>query len=102
MYYLRSVWTSLKNLVNWGRVVWQYRWWDYGFSLAMIVRDLELKEKEWGKNTHYVGDKYTKKRIQVLLRMYKRYEDTSCYKQEDKLLKKFLRLYARNLERLWD
>jgi hypothetical protein len=90
------------NLIEWFKVVWKYRWWDFGFSLMMIKRDLELKEKRWGVDTNYVGDSFTKKRIQVLLRQLERYEDAVDIYDEDMQLKKFMKMYGRNIHRLWD
>ena len=93
---------AVESVVHLGKTVWKYRWWDYGYELAMLDRMLELKEKHWGKHTHYVGDTYTLKRIKVLRRMYTRYEESSGIVEEHETLKKFLRAYARNLPRLWD
>ena len=102
MHKYRYTLQSIVNLVKWGKVVWRYRWWDYGFTLDMIVQDLKLKEARWGIDTHHVGDMYTKKRIQVLLRMYDRYINADSTYDEDRYLKQFLKAYIRNLPRLWD
>jgi hypothetical protein len=94
---LKELYRSLTNSAKFWQVVWNYRWWDYGFTLDIIVRDLTIKERMWGVHTHYVGDQVTKKRIQVLLRMYERYTNATGIYEEDALLKKFLRTYARTL-----
>ncbi len=99
---LKEFGKSLVNVVKFWNVVWNYRWWDYNFTLDLIVRDLVIREHMWGIRTHYVGDQFTKKRIQVLLRMHERYINSTSIYEEDTLLKKFLRIYARTLPRLWD
>lgn len=98
---MKELWRSLVSVVRFWKVTSRWRWWDYGFSLDLLVRDLTLKEREWGKSTHYVGDQFTKKRLQVLLRMYERYLEAGPF-DEAMLLRKFLRTYARNLPRFWD
>ncbi len=98
---IREVSRSLINVVRFWVVIWRYRWWDYGFTVDIIVRDLAIREQVWGVHTHYVGDQFTKKRIQVLLRMHERYLNADIY-DEDKLLRRFLARYARTLPRLWD
>lgn len=99
---MRSILIGIRNLVDWFSVIWKYRWWDYGFTLAVIRRDLELKYKEWGVNTHYVGDEFTKKRIAVLIRLLDKYDKSCGMVDEYNLLKKFMKMYSRNIARLWD
>lgn len=99
---LKELGRSLANIVRFWVVIWNYRWWDYGFTLDIIIRDLIIREQVWGVRTHYIGDQFTKKRIQVLLRMHERYINSTSIYGEDALLKKFLRSYARTLPRLWD
>lgn len=98
---LKELGRSLGNIARFWVVIWNYRWWDYGFTVDIIVRDLTIREQVWGIHTHYVGDQFTKKRIQVLLRMHERYLNADVY-DEDKLLRMFLARYARTLPRLWD
>jgi hypothetical protein len=98
---LKELGRSLVNIAKFWVVIWNYRWWDYGFTVDIIVRDLAIREQVWGIRTHYVGDRFTKKRIQVLLRMHERYLNAGVH-DEDKLLRRFLARYARTLPRLWD
>lgn len=102
MKWLKELGRSLGNVVKFWYVIWNYRWWDYGFTLNIIVRDLVIRECMWGMRTHYVGDQFTKKRIQVLLRMHERYINSTDIYAEDALLEKFLQAYAHTLPRLWD
>lgn len=99
---VKEVWRSMANLVIFARVVWRYRWYDYYYPLDFIVKDLELKLVEWGVNTHYVGDKFTRCRIQVVLRYHTRYATAKSFHDEDYYLRKFLKAYTRLLPRLWD
>lgn len=102
MRWFKETYRSCMNLVVFFKVIWNYRWYDYGYTLDIIVKDLEVRERQWGVHTHYVGDAFTKKRVQVLLRMYKRYVDGVSIYDEDKYLRMFLRMYSKTLPRLWD
>lgn len=102
MRWLKELYRSLWNLVKFFKVVWRWRWYDYSYSLDLLIKDLELREREWGVSTHYVGDSFTKKRIQVVLRYYYSYVGADDYIVEDKMLKKFLTSYTRLIRSLWD
>lgn len=99
---IKELLRSVQNLGSWLPAVWRWRWWDYGYTLDIIVRDLELRSRKWGKSTRYVGDTFTLGRIQVLLRNYKQWQECEDWRVEDELLKKFLTRWARTLPRLWD
>ena len=99
---VRNVIESVKNLKTYTAVVWNHRWWDYGFQLDMIDKMLEDCENNWVKRTHYVGDKFTLGRIKVVRRYYKEYKEEVCYEEEDKKMMKFMKAYTRLLKRLWD
>lgn len=98
---MKEMWRSLVSVVEWLPVTASWRWWDYGFSLDLMARDLQLRIKRWGKQTHYLGDRFTLGRMLVVLRYYEEYRSARVA-DEDKLLKKFTRAYARLLPRLWD
>ena len=96
-----DIWYGLKNLAMFASTVWKWRWWDFSSHLEMMDKQLEICEKHWAKDTHYVGDTFTLGRIKVVRRYYARY-NTSRVMDEDKYLKKFVKGYARLLPRLWD
>ena len=96
-----DIWHGLKNLAMFASTVWKWRWWDFSSHLEMMDKQLEICEKHWSKDTHYVGDSFTLGRIKAVRRYYARYS-TSCIMDEDKYLKKFVKGYARLLPRLWD
>lgn len=100
---MKELWRSLVSVVEWLPVTASWRWWDYTFTVDLMARDLQLRIKRWGKETHYIGDRFTLGRMLVVLRYYEKYK--SNYEDvwdEDRLLKKFIRAYARLLPRLWD
>lgn len=99
---MKNLIAGLYNLHMFWKVVWNYRWYDHGFTYDIIVKDLEIREKQWGVNTHYLGDQFTKKRIQVVLRHYYRSRNTDDYKEEYEYERKFLKAYSKLLPRLWD
>jgi hypothetical protein len=88
-------------LVQWAGTAWNWRWWDFNYSLQIIKRDLELKYKYWDQS-HYVGSEFTKKRIKVMLNQLDKYDKEYDPKKQREILSRFLKMYARNLERLWD
>ena len=97
-----SIYASVRNLCTFAKVIYKWRFWDYSYMLAVIDKMLEECEKRWVKETHYVGDKFTKGRIMVVRRDYYRYMNASDFVEQDKLEKRFLRRFARLLPRLWD
>ena len=49
---IRNVIEGIRNLKTYTAVVWNHRWWDYGFQLDMIDKMLEDCENKWVKRTH--------------------------------------------------
>ena len=96
-----DIWYGLKNLVTFASTIWKWRWWDFSSQLEMMDKQLEICEKHWSKDTHYVGDNFTLGRIKVVRRYYTRYNTSYSVTEED-YLKKFLKGYAKLLPRLWD
>ena len=96
-----DIWYGLKNLAIFASTVWKWRWWDFSSQLEMMDKQLEICEKHWSKDTHYVGDSFTLGRIKVVRRYYAMYT-TSYGAVEEDYLKKFLKGYAKLLPRLWD
>lgn len=99
---MKELWRSLVSVVEWLPVVAGWRWWDYEFSVDLLAKDLQLRIKRWGKETRYTGDYFTLGRMVVVLRYYEEYKNSDSIYDEDRLLKKFLKAYARLLPRLWD
>jgi len=95
---------GIKNLFKYSKLVWRDRWWDYYFLEDWILFKLKDMEKHWGKKTHYVGDCFTKKRLQVLI---KKLEELKKLDEEfDKdIMKKRAEVYkllGRNIGKFWD
>ena len=92
---------GLDNLRRYHSVIYKHRWWDYYFMLEVMDKMLEEREQRWTASTHYVGDKFTLGRIKVLRRMYKQYQTSGVW-DEDELLRRYLSRFARLVPRLWD
>lgn len=101
MRYIKELGRSLGNLITWFRVIWQWRWWDYGYSVELLELDLRTRLRYWHTKTHYVGDGFTRGRICVVLQYLQDYKEAD-WQEEDAALRKFLKAYARLLPRLWD
>ena len=102
MNYIKELVRSIVSLIRFAKVVSRWRWWDYGYSLDIIVTMLREQERMWGNHTHYVGDTFTKKRMQVLLRWYDKWQNADSINDEYKYEQKFVKGYMRNYRRFWD
>jgi len=95
-----------QNLKLYFPILIKDRWWDYGFFEELIIHKLKDLEKHWGKDTHYVGDCFTKKRIQVLLRKWEKIKklenNIDTFKEAEKLKVQWIKEFGRTLPRLWD
>jgi len=102
---MRNFIQGIKNLIVFFNVIWSFRHWDYDYQLKVIDKMLEICESNWGTNTFSKGDKFTKKRIQLVRYYYMLYSVDSCYtdiETRENNLKKFLKNYIKLLPRLWD
>jgi hypothetical protein len=121
-----DTWYSVKHgLINFWKyrsIVWYDRWYDYDFMLNLLEFKLKEMDKHWDVDTYYVGAKFTKGRLRVLLRdletyrSFIEYEDVSLKgkkityhhknKEYFKLRNEFLKSYGyrffRTVPRLWD
>ena len=98
---IRNVLVGIGNLRRYHSVIYKHRWWDYYFMLEVMDKMLEEREQCWVKKTHYEGDAFTLGRIKVLRRMYKQYQTSGIW-DEDELLRRYLSRFARVVPRLWD
>ena len=98
---VRNIRRGIGNLRRYHSVIYKHRWWDYYFMLEVMDKMLEEREQHWVKSTHYVGDKFTLGRIKVLRRMYKQYQTSDVW-DEDEMLRRYLSRLARTVPRLWD
>ena len=97
-----DMWSGIKNFVTFAKVIYGWRVWDYSFTLEVIDKMLAECEKHWGKDTHYMGDKFTKGRIIITRKDYQRSLTTDDYIEQHELEKRFLQRFGRLLPRLWD
>jgi hypothetical protein len=95
---------GIKNLIKYFKLIWKDRWWDYYYLEELILFKLKDMENKWGNETHYVGDKFTKKRLQVLI---KKLEELKKMEEDleldiNKKREKVYKLLGKNLGRFWD
>ena len=100
MRWVKELGRSVGSVVSFATVVWKWRWYDYGYSIDVLVRMLEMQVASWDK-AHYVGSEFTKGRMLVLLRWYKKSKEGSMW-DERRYEDKFLKGYARNARKFWD
>ncbi len=92
---------SLVSIISFWRVIWNWRWYDYSYTLDILERDLQLRLRYWGTKTHYIGDKFTRGRMLVLLKNLQEYREAE-WQNEARAWKLFMTRHARTLGRLWD
>ena len=115
---IKRILIPLKNLWLFRKVVMRYRWWDFEFTLDIFIFSLEQQIKNWDK-AHYIGSEFTKKRMIVLLKRLREFEEkrdeliNECYARKlysrDVLRIKINELtfrtwysLGRNIKRFWD
>jgi hypothetical protein len=112
LYPYKDIKYGLNNYWKYRKIIWRDRWYDHDFILDLIQFKLDDMEKHWGVDTHYVGDHFTKLRIQSLQKDLQKYRDLingdlyfpkKYYKQEEKQIKeKISRRFFRLLPKFWD
>jgi hypothetical protein len=101
---MQKILESLHSLKFFFKTIYNHRWWDYYFFQKLLDKQLEYLEAHYGKDSHFVGDCFTKGRIKILRKYLKEYiecdefEENICQEKR----KKFFRYFERNLERFWD
>ena len=132
-YFLDSIRTKIyqvrygfSNLKRWFRIIWNDRWYDYGFIDTMLEEKFKTLDENWDC-AHYVGSEFDHKVIKEVLKIYKdlaELEDECTLEAELEISNKYqelgILLYsinhrkikyegdkthentATNIERLWD
>lgn len=103
---------GLSNYWKYRKIIWQDRWYDHDYLLYLIEFKLQDMEKHWGVDTHYEGDKFTKLRLQIVIRDLKRYQDMlnntlelleeSNIAEVKKVKAKIASSFFKTIPRLWD
>jgi hypothetical protein len=103
-YSILNFFESLFNFWKFRKVVWNYRWWDYDFLLDFIEFILEDWTKHYGKDSNHVGDKFTRKRICVILKKLRKFRESDCLLNEDykELKENFFKVFGKNIDKFWD
>jgi hypothetical protein len=95
---------SLHSLKFFFKTIYKHRWWDYYFFQILLDAQLHFMEIHYGKDSHFVGDKFTKGRIIVLRKFLKDWIECDDFEKSDckNKRKKFFRYFERNFEKFWD
>jgi hypothetical protein len=84
--------------------IWNHRWWDYYFFQIFLDKQLEFLEVHYGRDSHFIGDTFTRGRIMVLRKYLKEWIECDEFKEyecKEKRKRFFLHL-ERNFEKFWD
>jgi hypothetical protein len=68
MYPIRVVKNGFKNYWYYRKVIWNDRWWDYGFLHVLLRHKLNQMAKGW-ENAHYCGSEYDKEYLHELVEL---------------------------------
>lgn len=99
---MQQFFDSLKMLKRFFKVIWKYRWYDYGFDLDLLLVQLKIKRDYWGK-CHYEGFEEDLKTIDELIEMLEKIIDLEGSAEECEVRwKNFWNLYRDNLSKFWD
>jgi len=106
--FIHSIRNGIRNVFYFFPVIWKYRWWDFEFFLDIIEHTLKDYTNHYGKDSHFLGDEFVRKRACVLLKMLEKYRechDWDFKKSNDEkkqLRRKFFIQLSNNIERFWD
>jgi len=95
---------SLHSLKFFFKSIYKHRWWDYYFFQMLLDKQFHFMEIHYGKDSHFIGAKFTKGRIIVLRKFLKDWTDCNDFDESDckNKRKKFFRYFERNFEKFWD
>jgi hypothetical protein len=97
---------SLKSVRFFWKTIWNHRWYDYAYFQDLLDKQLEYLEANYGENSHYVGDCFTKGRIRILRKYLEDWKDCDMYEIDPKYCKekrdKFFKHLSLNIDKFWD
>lgn len=109
LYPYKNIKNGFSNLIKYRSIIWHDRWWDYSFTLNMLLFKLKDTEEHWGKDTHYVNDLDDKKMIQEIIEdlewMVDENNDDFSNNFEEEYKKRSKRMFGkldRNHRKFWD
>lgn len=81
---LRNIKESIRNHIIFHKAISKWRWYDYGFDIALLLKMYEEKSKHWGKDTHYLRDEKDARDLKIVVECLKRIDnyDYDVYQQE--------------------
>ena len=99
---MQQFFDSLKMLRRFFKVIWKYRWYDYGFDLDLLLVQLKIKRDYWGK-CHYEDFEEDLATINELIEMLEKIIDLEGSAEECEVRwKNFWNLYRDKLSKFWD
>lgn len=86
---LRNIKNGIKSFWYWRKIIWNNRWWDYGYLLYLIEHQLRLMADNWDKS-HYVGSEEEKAEIEESLRLLEELNNTTNWDMEQEWFEEFI------------
>ena len=65
---------GIKNFWYFRKVIWNFRWYDYGFTLDVFQRVFENLDENW-ENSHYLDSKEEHEKIKKIIQKFKRIKE---------------------------
>ena len=71
---MRDFIQGIKNFWYFRKVIWNFRWYDYGFTLDVFQRVFENLDENW-ENSHYLDSKEEHEKIKKIIQKFKRIKE---------------------------
>ena len=105
MHPIKTFKIGINNLIKWRSVIWQDRWYDYGFIISILKFKLKDMESNWGVNTFHENDYVQKELLQSLIRdleQAEKFDEVLNEKEAKKAYQNFFNRFGRNIIKLYD
>lgn len=101
VHYIREPLTSVYNFWLFRKEISRFRWWDYNYSLKILLKCLELKRKKWPNACHYKGCEKDAELLDELIKDLKKSINEEPYESSDIAFDRFC-INFKKFKKFWD
>jgi hypothetical protein len=82
---MKSFVQGIKNFWYFRKVIWNFRWYDYGYLMDLWERSFEYLDDKWSES-HYIGFEEDHERIKKIINKFKKIKELEeeCSIEADK------------------